>query len=200
MSMRRVNLHRAVVLVLCGLSLGAPASAAAAGGCPATPVSQVFLPWGDLAWYAPVPDGGMEVRQGAWTLDGAAAFTAGNEPYFVGSPLDRWSLALPSGSSAASAPTCVGLGHPALRLFARNVEPPGGRLTVAVEFTDPRGVRRSERIALLSGTGAWAPTTPILIVANTLSLMSAQQVDFRFTAAGGRWLIDDVYVDPYGKG
>jgi hypothetical protein len=198
--MRRANLHRTLLLVLCGVSLAAPATASAAGGCPTPAVAQVFLPWGDLAWYTPLADSGMELRQGAWTLDGPATFTVGNEPYFVGSPLDRWSLALPSGGSAVSAPTCIGLGHPTLRLFVRNLDPPGGRLTVAVEFTDPRGVRSSERIALLMGADAWAPTTPIPIVANTLSPLSAQQVDFKFSSAGGRWLVDDVYVDPYGKG
>ena len=62
------------------------------------------------------------------------------------------------------------------------------------------GVRTSERIALLTGADAWTPTMPIPIVANMLSPLSAQQVDFKFSSAGGRWLIDDVYVDPYGKG
>jgi hypothetical protein len=28
----------------------------------------------------------------------------------------------------------------------------------------------------------------------------SRPVSFRFAPAGGRWTIDDVYVDPYGKG
>jgi hypothetical protein len=198
--MRRVNVRRAAALVVCGLALAAPANASAATQCPASAVAQVFLPWGDLAWYTSVPDGGMELRRGAWRLDDSAAFRGGNEPYFVRSRLDQWSLAVPAGGSAVSAPMCIGLGHPTLRLFARNSAPAGGRLSVAVEFTDPSGVHRSQRIALLAATDSWAPTVPIPIVANALSLLSVQDVAFRFASAGGEWLVDEVYVDPYGKG
>jgi hypothetical protein len=53
---------------------------------------------------------------------------------------------------------------------------------------------------MLAANGAWAPTPPIAIWANALSLLVPQQVAFRFAADGGEWQIDDVYVDPYGKG
>jgi hypothetical protein len=197
--MRKVDLYRAVVLALCGLSL-LPASAPATAWCPPQPVAQVFLPWGDLAWYASVPDGGMEARQGAWRLEGSAKFVEANEPYFVRSKGDAWSLALSSGDSAVSARTCIGVGHPTLRFFARSSNPAEATLRVAVEFTDLTGVRRSQQIALLAGDTSWAPTPPVLIVANALCLLNTQEVAFRFTAADGRWWIDDVYVDPYGKG
>jgi hypothetical protein len=198
--MRRVDLCRALALVLCGLSLGVPASAPAVAWCPAQPVAQVFLPWSDPAWYTSMPDGGMEMRQGAWSLKGSAKFVEANEPYFVRSEGDAWSLSLSTGDSAVSAPTCIGIGHPALRFFARSSNPSEATLRVAVEFTDPTGIRRSQQIALLTGDTSWAPTPPVLIVANALCLLNTQQVAFRFTAAGGRWWIDDVYVDPYGKG
>jgi hypothetical protein len=198
--MRRVNLCRAVVLVLCGLSLGVPASAVAQTGCPKQPVAQVFLPWGDLAWYASVTDGGMETQQGAWTLSDSATFAPVNEPFFVRSASDRWSATLKPGASAVSAPTCIGIGHPTLRLFARSANPTGGTLRIAVGYNDLSGVRRSQQIAMLVGGGSWAPTPPVAIVANLLALVTPQQVTFRFTADGGQWLVDDVYVDPYGKG
>jgi hypothetical protein len=198
--MRKVALHRAVAIAVCGLSFAVPASARAVGECPSQPVSRVFLPWSDPAWYASVPDGGMESQQGAWTLEGSAAFLTDNESYFVRSATDRWSLALPAGASAVSAPTCIGMGHPTLRLFARNVDHGAETLRIAVEFTDLVGVRRSQQIAQLTAGPSWAPTPWIPIVANALSLLSPQQVTFRFTPSGGRWRIDDVYVDPYGKG
>jgi hypothetical protein len=39
-------------------------------------------------------------------------------------------------------------------------------------------------------------------VANLLGVLGGSHtpVAFRFRADGGDWLIDDVYVDPYGKG
>jgi hypothetical protein len=197
--MRTVQRVRAVVLIVCGLALTLPASAAAQAGCPTQPVAQVFMPWSDPGWYTSVPDGGMELRLGAWSLRGSARFVEGNEPYLVRSSSDAWSLSLPSGASATSAPVCVTLGHPTLRLFARSGNP-RGTLRIAVEFTDLTGARRSQEIAVLAAHGAWAPTPPIAIWANALSLLAPQQVAFRFTADGAGWQIDDVYVDPYGKG
>jgi hypothetical protein len=197
--MRTVERVRAVVLIFCGLSLPLPASAAAQAGCSPQPAAQVFMPWADPGWYTTVPDGGMETRLGAWSLRDLASFVEGNEPYFVGSSSDAWSLSLPSGASATSAPICVSLGHPTLRLFARSGKP-GRTLRIAVEFTDVTGARRAQQIAMLTAGGAWAPTPPIAIWANALSLLIPQQVAFRFTADDAKWQIDDVYVDPYGKG
>jgi hypothetical protein len=196
--MRTVERVRAFVLVVCGLLLVQPAGASAQAGCPSQSAAQVFMPWSDPGWYSSVPDGGMETRLGAWSLAGAS-FVYGNEPFFVRSATDAWSLSLPSGASATSAPTCISLGHPTLRLFARSGKP-GGTLRVAVEFTDVTGNRRTQQIALLGADGAWAPTPPIAIFANALSVLIPQQVAFRFTADDAKWQIDDVYVDPYGKG
>jgi hypothetical protein len=198
--MRRVDLCRALGLALCGLWFGVPANAQTIPVCPAQPVAQVFMPWSDPGWYAAVPDGGMEARDGAWHLDGAASFVSGNEPFFVRAPGDGWALELGAGASAVSAPVCIGIGHPTLRLFARTSKPTQSTLRVAIEFTDLAGVRRSQEIARLTAGGSWAPTPPVLIVANALSLLKPQWLTFRFTADGGRWQLDDVYVDPYGKG
>jgi hypothetical protein len=199
--MRRIDLFRALVLALCALPFVAPAtSAQTISLCPSQPVSQVFLPWSDPGSYASVPDGGMEARDGGWRLDGAAAFVAGNETYFVRAPSDAWALELGPDASAVSARTCIGIGHPTLRLFARTSKPTASTLRISVEFADLAGVRRTQEIARLTAGGSWAPTTPVLIVANALSLLKPQWVAFRFTAIGGRWQLDDAYVDPYGKG
>jgi len=198
--MRRVHVGWALALALCGLSFGAPASARPGAGCPAQPVAQVFKPWSDPGWYASLPDGGMEARQGAWRLEGAAAFVNDNEPYYVRSAGDAWALQLGPGASAVSSPACIGLGHPTLRLFARSSGAATSTLRVSIDFVDLAGVRRSADIAWLTGGAAWGPTSPVLIVANTLSLVNAQYVSFRFTATGATWRLDDAYVDPYGKG
>jgi hypothetical protein len=199
--MLRVDLRRAVVVVaVCVLSLGAPASAGALEACPSQPLAQVFLPWGDPGRYGLVPDGGMESRDGAWRLGGAAGFAGPNEPFFVRSRGDQWSLSLPAGASGASAPTCIELGHPTLRFFLRNAGPATARLEVSVEYVDPTGIRRSQPIAVLAGSSDWAPTPILPILVNLTSPLTAQNVALRFTPSGGSWQIDDVFVDPYGKG
>jgi hypothetical protein len=199
--MRTLNVHViTAALVSCVLSLACPGAAQAYQQCPSQPVAQIFQPWGDPGWYELIPDGAIEQRSGAWSLRGGAAFVPGNEPYYVTSPQDRWSLSLAPGGAATSAPTCIGLGHPVLRFFARSTAPAQGTLRIDVLFTDPTGTVRSQQIALLAAGSSWQPTPPIPIVLNSLSLLAPQNVQFRFTAIGGASSVDDVYVDPYGKG
>jgi hypothetical protein len=194
-------LRRAALLALAVSLAGAPASAHAwLGACPAQPVAQVFLPWADPAWYEAVPDGGLEAGGAGWALGGGAAVVGGNEPYHVHSASDSRSLALPPAASAASPAVCLGPGHPTLRFFARSDAATRSALTVSAEFADPAGVRRSVPIGVITPTAAWRPSPALPIVLNTLALVGPQQAVFRFTAGDGGWSVDDVYVDPYGKG
>jgi hypothetical protein len=183
-------------LALAVLVLAVPAQARAAG-CPSQPVTQTFLPWLDPAWYVPAPGGDVEGGGEAWALSGGAAVADGNEPFLAG---DR-SLALPAGSSATTAPMCVGIEHPTLRLFARHSGSPLSTLTVSVVFSDLLGVTRSLPVGVIGAGAAWSPTPVMPILVNLLALTGDQHVAFRFTApsGGGEWAIDDVYVDPYKK-
>src|SRR5262249_48386640 len=72
---------------------------------------QVFnrAPWYDAGYYTLSPGGDMEGTMAGWTTSGGAAAVLGNESYNVGPVAGRRSLALPAGSSATSAPICVGL-------------------------------------------------------------------------------------------
>jgi hypothetical protein len=184
------------VLALAALALAMPASARAAG-CPEQPSTQTFLPWLDLAWYVPAPDGTLEGGAEDWTLAGGAAVVDGNQPYLAG----ERSLALPAGSSATTAPMCVGVEHPTLRLFARNAGSPDSALGVSVVFRGLLGGRQALPVGVVSARSEWAPTPVMPIVVNLLSLLRDQQVSFRFTPLDdrGEWTIDDVYVDPYKK-
>jgi hypothetical protein len=93
------------------------------------------------------------------------------------------------------------VGHPTLRLFARNTGAADSTLTVQVEFTDGRGLSVLTPIAALHAGRDWAPSAPLPITANLLSPTGVQNVAFVFTPdKRGQWAIDDVYVDPYGKG
>ena len=176
-----------------------PASPAQAGLLPGLcqdeRVSQVFLPWLDAMSYVAAPDGGLEAGGAGWTLREGAEVVPGNEPFQVGGAGDLRSLSIPAGASATTARTCRGVDRPTLRFFARRTS---GRLPVlrveAVHGTT----------AVLVGTIAagsdWQPTAPLLLPLNLLpDLGDEGSLAFRFTASGGGFAIDDVYVDPYGK-
>ena len=188
---RRIGL--AGVLALAALAFAMPSGAKAAG-CPEQPSAQTFLPWWDVAWYVPAPDGGLEGGGSGWTLTDGAEVVEGNQPYLDG----ERSLALPGGASATTAPMCIGIEHPTIRLFARNTGSPLSALAVSVVFRDPLlGTTLELPIGLVAAGSRWAPTAIMPVVANLLSDRAA----FRFTALDdrGEWTIDDVYVDPYNK-
>jgi hypothetical protein len=183
-------------------ALAAPAVAhagplvASASDCASQSLSQTFLRWGDVASYTLDPGGDFE--QGSnWALTGDAGVVPGNEPFRVGSASDGNSLSVPAGSSATSPSLCVGIEHPDMRFFAAGSSPTA-RLAVEVLFEDSSGHIQSAPIGAISG-GAWAPTAPLPLVVNLLPLMPGGRtaVAFRFSATGGSFRIDDVYVDPY---
>lgn len=197
-------MRRAGLTALAALSLGAPAGAHAAIpplGCPGQRVAQTFLPWSDPSWYTSVPDGGLEGGGAGWTLDKGAAVVADNEPYYVRGPADSQSLFLQSGASAASPDVCIAVTHPTIRFFARNTGSQNSTLTVSVVFTEPDGERRALTIGVLTATPAWEPTPVLPVTVNLLSLVLKPEIAVQFDAdGGGQWSIDDVYLDPYGKG
>lgn len=170
---------------------------ASASNCDAQSLSQPFLPWADVASYTLQPGGDFESGP-AWTLNGGAAVTDGNESSYVGSPNDSRSLSIPSGASATSGSICVGIQHPDIRFFARSSNSLA-TLSVRVQFEDSSGNVQSAPIGVVTAGSSWAPTVPLPILVNLLPLLPGQQtaVAFSFTASGGSFQIDDVYVDPY---
>jgi hypothetical protein len=168
-----------------------------AGDCAAQSLGQTFLPWADVANYTLHPGGDFESGS-AWALSGGAAVVSGNEPFYVGSAGDSSSLSLPAGASATSGSICVGIEHPDIRFFARSSNPLA-TLQVQVLYEDGAGNAQSAPIGVVNAGGSWAPSAPLPIVVNLLPLLPGQRtaVAFRFTASGGAFQIDDVYVDPY---
>ena len=198
-SLRR-GLGLALLVILGALAILALPGPAHAAGCDEQPLDRTFRPWLDPAWYAQAPNGGFESGASGWTLERGAAVVEGNEPFLVGGSGDASSLALPPDSSATSAPVCIGVEHPTIRFFARNTGDPASPLTVSVVFRDPLGLRSTLPVGVVLAGDEWAPTPVVPVVVNLLSLLGEQDVAFRFSAAGGDWTIDDVYVDPYKKG
>jgi hypothetical protein len=201
---RRV-LAAAVGITLLGAG-SAQAASTASNPYDCTPeanLSRPFSSWGDLATYTPLPGGNMESGAAGWTLSGGATTVAGNEPWYVQGANQRFSLRLPAGSSAVSAPLCIDPTYPFYRLFARNAGNVSSSLKMEVLFLDSKGkVTSTKATTYTPRSTAWAPTGQVGInVFTPKTTVSAAPVAFRFTPQGGSgsWQIDDVLVDPYAR-
>jgi hypothetical protein len=121
--------------------------------------------------------------------------------YYVGEKRDSHSLLLPSSSSAVSSTVCFALGDWHLRLFARNVGSPTGKLHVQVVVPSVvGGLLTVLDGGTFSGTGTWAPSPRLeLALCNVTNLVGTKAVAFRFTpvGVGASYQIDDVYLDPW---
>lgn len=187
----------AAVLTLLLTTLALSSTAQAATGCDGQPLTRPFLPWLDLAAYVEAPGGDFESGAAGWKLSGGAALAAGNETFQVGGADDAASLRLPRGATATSPSFCAGLTYPTVRLFARG----GGvlsRINVEVLYTDGAGVLRRQGLGSVLPTSSWQPTLPLVTLAG-LPLLTGSELALRFTAIGGAFSIDDVYVDPYSR-
>jgi hypothetical protein len=204
------SVARGAVRALLGVAIIAALTATAkAGRLQSGPASycdtsskRVFARWGDLAYYARIPNGSYEGGGTSWVLSGGAQVVAGNEPFFVsGNAADSHSLLLPAGSSAYSGTVCFALGDWHLRLLMRNVGSRTGGLRVQVVVPSVLG----GPITVLDGgtvvgSGSWAPSPRLaLLLSNVASVVGTRAVAFRFTpvGTGAAYQIDDVYLDPW---
>jgi hypothetical protein len=162
-------------------------------------LSQPFAQFGDDSWYYPVPNQGFESGSNGWTLSGSTAVVSDNEPWDVSGNGSR-ALAIRSGASATSAPTCISLLAPHVRLFADGSAATGA-LQVQVLF---RGLTGNLLGVLNYGTfrpGDYKDWRPSADVNSLLGLpLLTTSVQVKFTSLGGTWRIDDLYVDPLRMG
>jgi hypothetical protein len=205
--MKRYRRHALAAAALTMVATLTTAGTASAGvlvktttDCPSQPLSKPFAPWGDQASYTPLPGGSLEGGAAGWTLSGGAKVVAGNETFKVRSAGDGSSLRLPAGSSAVSAPICVGLEHPTVRFFAKKNSGLLSTLVVTAIVHLQLGGTLEVPFGVVVAGNRWTPTLPFLFLGNLLPLLPGQYtpVSFRFTPIlGGDWQIDDVYVDPF---
>ena len=197
----------AIIATIAAAAFASSADAAllteSATGCDDGPITQPFQRFGDAANYKLLAGGSFEAGTAAWQLSGGAKVVSGNESYKVGGATHSLSLSLPSGSAAVSPFTCVGLGEPTLRLFAkRNSALLGLVSTLNVQIQVKTSLGLSVWLPVLPGDlggGSWHPTAQMPLIANVLPLSASDKtpVRFRFSPLFGSWQIDDVYVDPF---
>ena len=163
-----------------------------------TNASQVFSRWGDQNYYVLVPGGSFEPGGPSWKLSGGAKVVAGNEPYYVHSTADRYSLYLPRGSSAITPPMCFALGDWHLRLFTAG----SGSVRVKIQVKSLLGILSILDGGTVSSGSVWKPSPEVgLLLTNLGGLLATDSISLRLTpatTAGVR--IDDVYLDPWKSG
>jgi hypothetical protein len=160
--------------------------------------SQPFKRWGDDNYYVLVPGGAFEPGSPGWKLSGGARIVAGNEPYYVHSSADRYSLYLPSGSSATTPPMCFDVGDWHLRFFSSG----SGTVRVKIVVKSLLGVLSVLDGGSVSSGSTWRPSPEVsLLVSNLCGLISTDSISLRITPARTSGVrIDDVYLDPWKVG
>ena len=204
---RRLTFGAALALgVVIVLSLGAVSAGAAppaSKSCPARAMGSPFSHWGDSGRYFMLGNGGFESGSAGWTLAGGAKVVSGNESYHVNSSQDAYSLSLPSGASAQSAATCFDVTAQTVRLMVKGPSSRGAQLKVdAYVLTQTSwgpNIRTVSTQIVNPGT-SWNPSAAVTFSLGQSQMLAATAtVQFTFTALGGAWQIDDVYVDPFGS-
>jgi hypothetical protein len=196
----------AALAVLIGLATAtaAPTGATVLGSCPDRPMSHPFVRWLDPISYTLAPNGGFENGSTGWQLRNGAQVMSGNESFNL-SGAGRYSLYLPSGSSATSPATCV----ETLDVFARYVARNRGlialsSLKVDAIVKDSAGHTFVLPAGVNTGLSNWAPSLPSVALLDVLGLLNGGRVtvSFRFQPIGlaAKWQIDDLYVDPLKMG
>ena len=111
------------------------------------------------------------------------------------------------GDSATAPMVCVGVDTPTMRFFVKNTGAETGTLKVEVTYDDDNWDLQTVTLATLTSADAgdaWTASPVVELSAPLVELLGAGEtpVNFKFTAEGAdtAWLVDDVYVDPYGKG
>jgi hypothetical protein len=170
--------------------------------CDSYSASQVFLPWADPSSYTLAPGGSFESSGSHWTLIAASRDTSDNEPFHVTGASDHSSLKISDGGTALSPAMCVGLGEPDARVFFKQTSGlPGALLQIDVLFDDVTGTTQAQTIAELGVAQLWRLSPQLPTMANLLPTIGAGStaIAFRFTAIGGSFKIDDLYVDPWAR-
>jgi len=192
----------AAVLLLAAFAAPAPASAGLLSTGTATEcdpdTSQVFLAWGDDAYYRLAPGGSFDSGP-SWSLGGGARVVTGNEPYKL--VAGTRSLLLPAGSTATSPAMCFAYGDWHARFMVRNTGASTGRLEVDILVRSLLGLVSVLDGGTVKADGTWDPSPEISAFLTNLggltSLTKAVSFRLRSKGTGAQFQVDDVFLDPF---
>jgi hypothetical protein len=177
--------------------------AAAQAACATSPTTKAFQSLGDSANYSLAPSGAFEAGSAGWALSGASVI-AGSESYKVHGASDSKSMAVAATGTAVSPVFCVDVTRPTFRFFAKRTSGTWGTLAARLRWKDSSGNTNETTVGTVGSGTSWTATAPmnlssVLPLWNANQTLSVQLV-FDPEDFGGNWAIDDVYVDPYGRG
>ena len=183
------------------IPVSAQASFVNLGHCDNASLSQPFAQWGDSAYYKLAPGADFEGSLSGWSLQGGAGQGSVSESYGATGSVGSSSLSLPDGSAATSPQTCVDAAYPDFRLFART-DSPGATVTVSVLYSSPLIGALAIPVGVVTPTSDWQPTAPMATGSAIPGWPTAGRRTYRceFSAGGGTVQVDDVFVDPWGRG
>jgi hypothetical protein len=191
-------------VVALGALFGSSAAQAATTGtsCGYTNFVQPFQSWGDNNTYVLDPGGSFESGTAPnWTLSGGANVSSPGNGVFSSSA--AYSLYIPAGGSATSAPICVETGYPYGRIFSKTLVQNAKyktALKVEVLYTDATGKAAVKVLPMVTQTSFWNLTQQLKLptVANILpDAYGRLWVRYRFTPQySTAWRVDDLYLDP----
>jgi hypothetical protein len=169
-------------------------------------IEHPFAAWDDNADYFLIREGdlGSDAHYD-WNL-GTSELVAENNPNSLHG-VETSALALDEGDSAESPMFCVTVDDPTARFFVKNTGAETGTLSLDAIYLDENYDQHTYHLGTLTSADAgneWTPSPVLDLAAPLVELLDEGQtpVTFRFTAEGegSSWLVDDIYVDPYGKG
>jgi hypothetical protein len=169
-------------------------------------IEHPFAAWDDTADYFLIKEGALAGDAlYDWSFGGGELVAENNPNSLHGE--EASSLSLGEGDSAESPTVCVTVDDPTMRFFVRNTGAETGTLSVNAVYLDENYEEHTYHLGTLTSEDAgneWGPSPVLELAAPLVELLDEGQtpVTFRFTAEGegSAWLVDDVYVDPYGKG
>jgi hypothetical protein len=188
------------------LALGVVVSAAAAVGASnatagittcAQSTEYPFAAWGDASPYTLAPNGDFSKGSTGWSLAGARVVSENNS---LRAGVN--SVLIPAGASATSPAACVKVADPASRFFLRRASG-SGKLRVDITYRSVLGlVNVTGNLGYVTADGNWQPSPKyshvLHNVLGTLGLNGglSASIRFKFTAIGGAYQVDDLFVDP----
>jgi hypothetical protein len=174
--------------------------------CPERYIENPFTAWDDNADYFLIKEGNLGSDSTYdWSFGGGGLVAENNPNSLHGE--EASSLSLREGDSADSPSVCVTVDDPTMRFFVKNTGEETGTLRVDAVYLDENFDEHTYHLGTLTSADAgseWGPSPVLELAAPLADTLGGGEtpVTFRFTAEGrgSGWLIDDVYVDPYGKG
>jgi hypothetical protein len=186
------------VAAVAALTMGPTSAKAGLLSC-GTSAERPFAAWGDMSPYTIAPNGDLSAGALGWSLTGGARIVGENNSLRSG----RNSVSLPSGASATSPAACVKLADPASRFFLRNTSGGSGRVRVDIQYKSVLGLlTMTTNLGYTSAGTTWQPSEKYgHVLANILGTLAlnpklSANLRFKFTALGGSFMVDDLFVDP----